>query len=120
MKSNLLPTSSVFAPADLEKQTSKLLLSILESSPDAETKMRRFSASISDVRIDRRQRRKLRRIEINAATLLAVEKQLDPMRLPVFSTTGKNPGVSLPASESALLRAKKKNLRLWARRRLNY
>ena len=105
---------------DMDKQASDLLLSILASSPDAETKLRNFSASILDNQIDRCQRRKLRRIEINAATLLAVEKQLDPIRFPLLSMSGQNPEASLPASESAQLRAKKKNLRLWVRRRLNH
>lgn len=120
MKSNLLNTPSTNVIVDLEKQTCDLLLSILELSPDAEAKLRKFSASISGVQIDPRRRRNLRRIEVNAATLLAVEKQLDPIHLPVFSMTGQDEGVGIPASESAQLRSKKKNLRLWARRRLSH
>jgi hypothetical protein len=116
MKTNLLSTSSAHRKADIEQQTSDLLLSILESSPDAESKLKKFRASISDRQIDIEQQGKLRRIEINAATLLAVERQLNPVSFPVFSITGQDPEATLPASETAQLRAKKRHLRIWARR----
>ena len=119
MNSNLLLSPGTDTPSDLKQQTNDLLRSILKTSPDAETKLRKFSESIADNRIDRSQQGKLRKIEMNAATLLAVERQLDPIHFPVFSIAGRTREASLPASETSQLQAKKKHLRIWARRRLN-